>query len=331
MKLAVSAESSEVNTAAPSNGALTLIVTGITQSGRSIRTFTFADPQGAPLPGFIPGSHLVVHAGPHTNAYSLNSDGTDPIEYSISVLRVADGAGGSAWMHDHVRVGDLVRVLPPRSAFAPVARAAKHLLVAGGIGVTPIVSHLRAAARWGRKVQVLYTFRPDSAAHVDDVVELGGTDAELFTARADFAVRLSVVLREQPVGTHLYTCGPGPLIDHVVETAVALGWPESRIHFERFGIDALDAGDPFRLRLTESSTTLDVPSGTSMLEALEATGISIPNLCRQGVCGECRIPLTAGEAVHRDLFLSDEEKSSGEAIMPCVSRAPDGCTLEVPL
>ena len=83
MKLAVSAESSEVNTAAPSNGALTLIVTGITQSGRSIRTFTFADPQGAPLPGFIPGSHLVVHAGPHTNAYSLTSDGTDPIEYSI--------------------------------------------------------------------------------------------------------------------------------------------------------------------------------------------------------------------------------------------------------
>ncbi|MFT4126165.1 MAG: PDR/VanB family oxidoreductase [Gordonia sp. (in: high G+C Gram-positive bacteria)] len=310
---------------------MALTVTRIVPVGSAIRQITVAAADGGVLPGFVPGSHLVVQAGPHANAYSLTSDGIRPTAYSISVLRIADGAGGSRWLHDHLAVGDTVRVRPPRSAFAPVARAAKHLLVAGGIGVTPIVSHLRAARRWGRDVQVLYTFRPENAAHVDDVVALAGTSAELFTARADFADRLATVLRHQPIGTHLYTCGPGPLIDHVVDTATRLGWPTSRIHFERFGIDALDAGDPFRVRLGRTDRVLDVPAGTSMLEALEAEGISVPNRCRQGVCGECRISLTAGTAIHRDLFLTDEEKSAADAIMPCVSRAPDGCTLEVPL
>ena len=309
---------------------LQLIVARIEKSSSTIRTLTFTAPDGSALPGFVPGSHLVVQAGGHSNAYSLTSDGTHPTAYSISVLRVADGAGGSRWLHDQLQVGDTVQVLPPRSAFAPIARAAKHLLVAGGIGVTPIVSHLRAAGRWGRDVQVLYTFRPGNGAHVDDIVSLAGPKAEIFTARADFAGRLRAVLTDQPVGTHLYICGPGPLIDHVVAEAESSGWPASRIHFERFGIGALDAGDPFRVRLG-SGRIIDVPSGTSMLEALEADGVSVPNRCRQGVCGECRIPLTSGVPVHRDLYLTDEEKSACDAVMPCVSRAPAGAVLEVSL
>lgn len=322
----------------PEDGTMTLRVTSIVKSGRDIRTFTFADgargsgcADGVPLPGFVPGSHLVVQAGPYTNAYSLVSDGTAPTEYSISVLRVADGAGGSRWMHSRLQVGDEIRVWLPRSAFPPIARATKHLLIAGGIGVTPILSHLRAARRWHRDTQVLYTFRPENAAHVDEVTTLTDGRAELYTVRADFVTRLAEVLTTQPLGTHLYVCGPGGLIDHVVDSAKAAGWPESRIHFERFGIDALGAGDPFQVHLTGSEITLDVPSGTSMLEAIEAAGVAVPNRCRQGVCGECRIPVTAGTPIHRDLYLSAEEKNAGDAVMPCVSRAADGCTLEIPL
>lgn len=311
---------------------LMLTVTSIINSANGIRTITLAHPDGSALPGFVPGSHLVVAAGTHSNAYSLVSDGANPTEYTISVLRIEEGNGGSRWLHDELAEGDQLEVRPPRSAFAPAARAAKHLLVAGGIGVTPIVSHLRAAARWQRNVQVLYAFRPGYAAHVDDVSRLAGSGAELFTTRAEFSTRLAATLEEQPVGTHLYVCGPAGFIDHVLDSATAAGWPSSRLHSERFGIDALDAGDPFRVKLTRSDRTLDVPSGTSLLEALEANDIAVPNLCRQGVCGECRIDLCGGdEPIHRDLFLTDDEKKSRTAIMPCVSRAGDGCTLEVPL
>lgn len=311
---------------------LVLTVTSIVNSANGIRTITLSAPDGAPLPGFVPGSHLVVQAGEYSNAYSLVSDGAHPTEYTISVLRVTDGNGGSRWLHDVLAEGDQLEVRPPRSAFAPAARAGKHLLIAGGIGVTPIVSHLRAAARWQRNVQVLYAFRPGYAAHVDEVSRLAGGNAELFTTRDEFAIRLADTLLDQPVGTHLYVCGPAGFIDHVLESASIAGWPASRLHSERFGIDALDAGDPFRVTLTRSGRTLDVPSGTSLLEALETNGIAVPNLCRQGVCGECRIDLCGGdEPIHRDLFLTEEEKQSRTAIMPCVSRAGDGCTLEVPL
>ncbi|MFE0750334.1 PDR/VanB family oxidoreductase [Gordonia sp. NPDC058843] len=308
-----------------------LLVTSIESTTRDIRAITLADPTGRALPAFVPGSHLMVHAGSHTNAYSLTGDGTHPSHYSISVLRRDDGHGGSRWLHERLAVGDHLTVGLPRSAFGPIARARKHLLVAGGIGITPMVSHLRAATRWRRDVQLLYVFRDSSAAHLDDVTELAGTRAELFTDRSSFAERLEQALGSQPVGTHLYVCGPSALIDAVTAAATAAGWPDSRIHFERFGVDALDAGDPFRVTLRETGRTIDVPSGTSLLEALEHDGIAIPNLCRQGVCGECRIPLAGGTPIHRDLYLTAEEKDAGDAIMPCVSRAAAGCTLEVPL
>lgn len=317
--------------AAPQVTTLSLTVIGIADPAPDVKTFTLGAADGATLPGFIPGSHLVVRAGDKLNAYSLTGDGLMPTAYTISVLRLADGAGGSRWMHDHLSVGDTLAVAPPRSAFAPQAKAIKHVLVAGGIGVTPIVSHLRSARRWGHPVQVLYTFRPGRGAHVAEIEELAGTDAELFTAPEQFMDRLDVVLRSQPMGTHLYVCGPAAMIDTVVDAARERGWPDSRVHFERFGAAALDPGDPFSVRLTRSQRSIEVPSGTSLLEALERHGIAVPNRCRQGVCGECRIEVCGGQPVHRDLYLSDDEKKAGDAVMPCVSRAPKGTTLEVSL
>lgn len=309
---------------------LELVVTAATEPVPGIRSLTLAAPDGCDLPGFVPGSHLVIECGGRTNAYSLTSDGTAPTSYGVSVLEVPDGSGGSRWVHRELAVGDTVTAHLPRSLFPPVARAAKHLLIAGGIGVTPIVSHLRAARAWGREAEVLYVFREGRGAHVDDVLALTDDAAELHTDRAEFCARLEKVLADQPLGTHLYVCGPGAMIDHVLDTARGLGWPESRLHSERFGTDALDPGDPFEVTLTTTGTTLTVPSGTSLLEALEARGVKVPNLCRQGVCGECRIPVSAGTPLHRDLFLTDEEKAAGDALMACVSRC-DGPALEVPL
>ena len=309
-------------------GEMELIVTAIGEPAPGIRWLRLSAPDGRELPGFVPGSHIVLECADAANAYSLTSDGFAPTAYEISVLRVEDGSGGSKWVHDTLATGDRVSVLPPRSVFAPIAGARRHLLIAGGIGVTPIVSHLRAARRRGQQVQVLYRFREGNAAHVEDVLALAGDCAELYTDRESFGRGLEAALTSQPMGTHLYICGPSGLMDDVLARASELGWPESRLHSERFGGDVLDPGEPFELVLTRSGTTLSVPSGVSMLEALEAAGIDVPNLCRQGVCGECRVPVSAGRPLHRDLFLSDDEKSFGDAVMPCVSRANGPC-LEV--
>lgn len=312
---------------------LDLVVTRLDDAVPGIRSVTLASADGGILPSFIAGSHLVIDAGGRTNAYSLTGDGSAPTTYSISVLRIPSeqgGNGGSTWVHDALEVGDAVRARLPRTAFAPVARAVRHLLIAGGIGVTPIVSHLRAAARWGREVRVLYAFREGAGAHLDDLRSLA-PGAELITGGPDaFLERLRAVLVEQPIGTHLYVCGPGPMIDAVLAAGAEAGWPASRLHHERFGLDTLDPGEPFTVGLAGSDVSLDVPAGTSLLEALEAAGMPVPSLCRQGVCGECRIGVTAGRPLHRDLFLSDEERACGDSLMPCVSRA-DGPTLEVAL
>ncbi|ADP84632.1 PDR/VanB family oxidoreductase [Pseudofrankia inefficax] len=314
---------------------LDLVVVGIAEPVPGVRSFRLAAADGRELPAFVPGSHLIVDCGGEdggrrTNAYSLTSAGFAPTVYEISVLRVEGGNGGSRWLHTHLELGSRMTARPPRSGFPPIARASRHLLVAGGIGVTPIVSHLRAAARRGQDRRVLYVHRAGRGAHLDDVHGLTDGRAGIFTDRATFAARLEEALVDQPLGTHLYVCGPGPLIDRVVGSARRFGWPGSRIHVEHFGVGTTDPGEPFEVVLTRSGRTVRVPSGTSLLEALEAAGIAIPNRCRHGVCGECRTPVTGGPPLHRDLFLTVAEKAAADCLMPCVSRA-SGPRLEVPL
>ncbi|BBY90222.1 PDR/VanB family oxidoreductase [Mycolicibacterium tokaiense] len=303
--------------------AVELVVKAIDDGVPGVRTLTLARADGATLPSFTPGSHLVIECGGKANAYSLTSDSVAPCEYTVSVLECLDGAGGSRWIHQELAVGDRVLTRPPRSAFAPVLRARRHLLVAAGIGITPMVSHLRSAARWGRQTQVLYLHRDGRGAYLDEVKSLTD-EARTYTERATFLADLLPALANQPFGTHLYVCGPASFMDDVIASAVQLGWPGSRIHLERFGIDALDPGEPFEVTLTARGESFVVDSGVSLLEALQARGHDIPNLCRQGVCGECRVPVAAGEILHRDLYLSDADKQACNAMMSCVSRAVGG-------
>lgn len=310
-----------------------LEVVGIEQSAPDIATFTLAHPEREPLPSFVAGSHLVLECGSAVNAYSLVGETTMPDSYRISVLKVDDGKGGSRWMHG-LAPGDRVVARPPRSLFPPMQKAAKHLLIAGGIGVTPILSHLRAAARWGQPVELLYAHKPGLGAHLEEIQSLAdGADAvELrsFTDRARFLEDLAGTLERQPIGTHLYCCGPDAFMDAVCAAAEQRGWPAGRVHIERFGADVLDPGEPFEVVLTQSGRTLTVPSGVSLLDALEAQEIRVQNLCRQGFCGECRIPVTAGVPLHRDHYLEEDEKAAGDSLMCCVSRAQTA-RLEVPL
>ncbi|MGY1595054.1 PDR/VanB family oxidoreductase, partial [Geodermatophilus sp. SYSU D00708] len=283
-------------------------------------------PRGPPpaglLPGHPPGSHLVLTCGDRRNAYSLTGDGVPADEYRISVLLCPDGAGGSAFVH-RLRPGDRVAASRPRSAFAPVSTARSHLLVAGGIGITPMLSHARAAVRWGRSFRLLYGHRRGAGAHLAELSELCGDRLTAIDDTPRMLDEVAAALASQPVGTHVYVCGPGPLIGYVEQTAAALGWPPQRVHAERFSAADLDPGEPFTARLARSGTSVPVPSGVSLLAALEGAGVAVPNMCRQGVCGECRLPVRAGRPLHRDLFLSEAERAAGDAVMACVSRCAD--------
>jgi ferredoxin-NADP reductase len=292
------------------------------QAAANVRTFTLAAIDDSLLLPFVPGSHLVVECGERTNAYSLLDDGVVSSRYRISVLLSRDGDGGSRWLHETVREGDTLAVSSPRSAFAPGAAARHHLLIAAGIGVTPILSHARAAVRWGRSFQTLYRYRPAHDAHLAELREVCGSGLEEFTDRTAFTRRLSEALLSQPLGSQLYVCGPSGFTDEVLTAAAVAGWPAARVHTERFSAAALEPGRPFVVRLADGSAIV-VPSGVSLLEALETKGFRIPNRCRQGVCGECRLDLVSGTPEHRDLYLSDAERAANDSLMSCVSRGHD--------
>lgn len=308
---------------------LKLVVTAVDDTITGVRTLTLAAPDGAALPSFTPGSHIVVECDGPANAYSLTGDGNAPSAYVISVLRCAEGSGGSRWIHDELALGDTVAAGFPRSAFAPVLRARRHLLIAAGIGITPMVSHLRSAQLWGRDARLLYIHKEGRGAYIDTVTQLGGHNS-IHTERAAFSDELLAALADQPFGTHLYVCGPASFIEYVTGAATDRGWPASRIHLEHFGSGALDPGEPFSARVTSTGEEIIVDTGVSLLEELEHRGIEVPSLCRRGVCGECRLPVSAGTITHRDLYLTDAEKKAGDALMACVSRGGDE-TLELAL
>jgi ferredoxin-NADP reductase len=308
---------------------LELVVLAVDDRIPGIRALTLARADGGPLPSFTPGSHLVVECGTVVNAYSLTGDGAAPRTYEISVLECPNGSGGSQWIHRELRTGDTIVARAPRSAFAPVLRATRHLLVAAGIGITPMVSHLRSAQRWGREVELLYVHREGRGAHVEDITTLT-ENASTFTDRRSFSTALNHALASQPLGTHLYVCGPTQFMAEVTALATEVGWPASRVHVEHFGTAAFDPGEPFEVHLRTTGDSFTVGSGVSLLAALLARGHDVDNLCRQGVCGECRITVAGGEILHRDLYLTERERATGESMMCCVSRAA-GDRLELAL
>ncbi|MFW6775846.1 PDR/VanB family oxidoreductase [Nocardioides sp. CPCC 205120] len=305
----------------------------------AVRHVVLEAPDGGVLASHEPGAHVVLTtapagAAPKRNAYSLTGDGVNPRRYAVSVLRRGEG-GGSDWVHDTLAVGDLVEVEGPRSGFAPRHDQRHALLVAGGIGVTPVLSHARAVVRWGGTCEVVYSHRPGHAAHLDDLRALAtrpGVTVHEVTTVEDTARVLADRLADQPLGTHAYACGPVPMLEAYVAAAAAAGWPEERVHLERFTAPALDAGVPFTATVASTGRRLAVAPGVSLLSALLDAGHDVPHLCRQGVCGECLVPVRSGALEHRDLVLSESEKAAGDRMLSCVSRgAHAGAEIEVDL
>ncbi|MEV1291089.1 PDR/VanB family oxidoreductase [Pseudonocardia sp. NPDC049635] len=285
--------------------------------------FTLAD--GGPPPAYPPGSHLGLEWAPgRWNAYSLTGPSIAPERLHITVALRPRGSGGSRWVH-RLRPGDRVRSTMPRNGFAPVETARRHLLVAGGIGVTPVLSHVRWHSFWGNPFSVLYVHRPGAAPHRDELRALCGDRLSTVTGRRAARAEIHRMVTTAPFGSHLYSCGPPGLTAVTERAARDAHWVAARIHSERFD-RRREPGRPFRAVLRRSGRTVDVGAGESLLDAVARIGVATPSLCRSGVCGECLTPVGHGAVEHRDTVHAAREGR----IALCVSRAA-GPTLELDL
>ena len=301
-----------------------LQVAGITDVAEGIRSFELVQPDAGELPPFTPGSHVKVQT-PNgcVRKYSLCNDPAERHRYVITVKREDAGQGGSLSMHNELRVGDALPTSLPDNAFALAAHARSYLFIAGGIGITPILSMIRSFGELAPAPWKLYYLarRPQTAAFLQEltqpslrkhvVVHHSGGDP-------DKAFDLWPVL-EKPSTGHIYCCGPRRLMQAVRD--MTGHWSASHVHFESF-----DAGGgvkpddkPFNVRLARSAHEFEVPVGKSILSALKEHGCEAPSSCESGTCGTCRTVLLEGEADHRDMVLMPEEMAS--QIMICVSRA----------
>jgi len=300
-------------------------VTEITPLNELVTRFRFERVDGGQLPTFSGGAHTVVEMQDggitRLNPYSLMSDPFDQSSYTISVRRDDQGRGGSLFMHRQVKLGDEMTISYPVNLFSLDLRARKHLFLAGGIGITPFLAQIKQLELLHGHWELHYACRNHAlASYADQLTDRHPNETHLYYDDQNQAIDLKNLLSGQPLGTHVYVCGPKGMIDWVRNTAAAEGWPETCVHYEEFL--APQPGKPFEVRLATSDKVIHVGENESLLEAIEREGVDAPYLCRGGACGQCETVVLDhdGNFVHRDHWLTDEEKAAGKKIMPCVSR-----------
>lgn len=316
------------------NDSVTVRVAAVSKLTPGIKEFCLEPVESDELPAFSPGSHIVIEldtAGTvQRNAYSLTSSPFDRSHYRIAVRHHEDSRGGSSYLHKEVEVGQVFSISPPSNYFQFEQGGAKLLLIAGGIGITPFISLLPSLAFRSEKPELHYSFRSRAdAAYLYELEQQLGPALRCYESDQGHRLEVGALLASQPLGTQVYVCGPEGLIDAVRDEVQKLQWPEGSVHFEKFAVKA--GGTPFPVRLQRSKRCIEVEPEESLLEALEKNGIEVSHLCRAGVCGECKTVMLQGDVDHRDLFLSEDEKTGAGFIMPCVSRARKGGELVLDL
>lgn len=297
------------------------------QEAEGIVALELVSADGRPLPGFGAGSHIDVNL-PNglVRQYSLCNSAAERHRYRIAVLREPSSRGGSAAVHDLVKEGDVLTISAPRNHF-PLHDAPRSLLLAGGIGVTPILCMAQRLATWGADFEMHYCTRSPARTAFREEIAASGFADKVHLHHDDGAeaqkLRVAELLATPEPGTQIYVCGPGGFIDHVVNTAKANGWPAQQIHLEYFAAAAQDtSGDqPFEVKLTSSGQTYRIPKDQTIVQALRAEGVEIMVSCEQGVCGTCITRVLEGVPDHRDCYLTDDERAANDQFTPCCSRS----------
>jgi vanillate O-demethylase ferredoxin subunit len=292
-----------------------------------ISSFELASVDGQPLPAFSAGAHIDVQIGDGlVRQYSLCNPPHEQHRYVIGVLRDANSRGGSLAMHDHIAAGSVLQISEPKNHF-PLVPARRSLLFAGGIGVTPILAMAEYLAKAGQPFEMHYSARsPERTAFRARIAQSGFAGQVHFhfdSGSAEQKLDLAALIAVPDADTHIYVCGPGGFIDHVVNTAKSLGWPPAQVHLEYFGAAPVDTGGDaaFDVKVASSGQVFTIPAGKTVIEVLEANGVDIPVSCEQGVCGTCLTRVLEGTPDHRDLYMTDEEHAANDQFTPCCSRS----------
>jgi len=334
--LAVAQAASPV--AASAGDRLTVRVRALHDETAEIRRFVLESADGASLPPATPGSHVDVHlrdvatvmagAGPAasmTRQYSICNGPEDRDVYILAVKREQQSRGGSAAMH-RLAVGDRLEIGRPRNNFPLAAGAAQHLLLAGGIGVTPLLAMARHLAGDGGAFALHHFVRsPQQATFGDLFAGALAPRAHRHTGldAAATQARLAALVADRGDGAHLYVCGPEPFMAVAIGAALAEGWPDACIHREYFGAaPTAPTGAGFEVVLAASGgISVRVAADETIVAALARVGVAVEVSCEQGICGTCLTRVIEGVPDHRDAFLTETEQHVGDRMCLCVSRA----------
>jgi ferredoxin-NADP reductase len=314
--------------AAPESARLSVQVVRKRVEAADICTFELADPLGNALPSFSAGSHVDVYIGDGlVRQYSLCNDPREAHRYMIAVLRVAPSRGGSRAMHDAVQEGDVLEISEPRNHFRLAHGAKRSLLVAGGIGITPILCMAERLANIGADFEMHYCTRsPGRTAFMERIEQSSFAERVHFhfdDGLPEQKLDANGLLAHPRPDTHLYVCGPTGFMDWLLGTARARAWPPQRLHREYFASElrALPSDMEFEVRLASTGKVYRVGKDQTVVAALEQHGIEIPTSCAQGVCGTCLTRVLDGEPDHRDIYQTDAERTRNDQFTPCCSRA----------
>jgi ferredoxin-NADP reductase/predicted pyridoxine 5'-phosphate oxidase superfamily flavin-nucleotide-binding protein len=310
------------------DGPLELVITGIRQLTPEVRAYELRRPDFGELPAVAAGSHIEVpvpfeDGRQETRSYSVSSNPNRRDAYEIAVRLDPDGRGGSRAVHEGYALGLRIRANLPRNAFSLHEDGRPAILIAGGIGITPLKAMAQSLKADGRVFHLHYAARSQSHMAYRSKLALALNDAVTFHA-GDQGRRIDIeaLLSDAPGDAVFYVCGPNRLIDAVRRTADALGIDGKRVRFELFTTATPEAGDTaFQVRLARSGTELTVAHDQTILDALLDAGVDADYGCKSGTCGTCAVKVLDGSPVHRDSTLSDAERDQAGLMCPCVSRA----------
>ncbi|MDR6579079.1 PDR/VanB family oxidoreductase [Pseudomonas extremaustralis] len=304
-----------------------VVVVSRNNEAQDICSYELASADGKPLPAFSAGAHIDVHLPDgQVRQYSLCNHPEERHRYLIGVLKDPASRGGSRCLHEQVQEGTHLTISEPRNLFPLAHDARRSLLFAGGIGITPILCMAERLAHAGADFELHYCARAeDRAAFVQRLKTSPFAERVFlhFDEQPHTALNAAQVLAKPEANVHLYVCGPGGFMQHVLDSARAQGWQEACLHREYFTAapvdSSLDGG--FSVKVASSGQVFEIPADKTVVQVLESHGIEIAVSCEQGICGTCLTRVLEGIPEHRDLFLTEQEQALNDQFTPCCSRA----------
>ena len=300
---------------------LTMRLAAIRYAAAGINLYEFVPLDGAALPAFTAGAHIDLHL-PNglVRQYSLCNPPHEHHRFVVGVKRDINSRGGSRCVHDDLKAGSVLQVGGPRNNFELKEDAPHSVLIAGGIGVTPIACMVQRLRVLGRPFELHYSVRQREEAAFLDVLPGDGCHLHVDAEHGGAPLPVAKIVAAAPAGAHLYCCGPGPMLDAFEAAASLAGRPPEQVHVERFSpVQPAAVAGGFTVKLAKTGGSVYVAPGHSILDTLRAGGIDVQASCEQGICGTCETRVLAGTPDHRDSLLSDEEKAANNVMMVCCS------------